>query len=79
MVKCVLCGRELKTLAALSGHMQLAHPSASTVDGHELEDRLSKVERELRFVHSLVETMLETQNQAINVAERLMELIKTRT
>ena len=44
MVKCDLCGKEFKDKAGLSGHMRLVHPAVKTVDGHEIENRLSALE-----------------------------------
>jgi len=50
MVKCDLCGKELKDKAGLAGHMRLVHPAIKTVDGHQLEERLLELEQELKRV-----------------------------
>lgn len=60
MVKCLLCGREFKNEAGLSGHIRMAHPSASTVDGHKLEARLGAVEVALK---SLTKWLNESENR----------------
>ncbi|MBA7553923.1 hypothetical protein ES705_46527 [subsurface metagenome] len=44
MVKCLLCGREFKNEAGLSGHMRMVHPTAIPVDGGKLETRLVAIE-----------------------------------
>ena len=48
MVKCDLCGKEFKDKAGLSGHTRLVHPGIKTVDGHEIENRLSALETTIK-------------------------------
>ncbi|MBA7545700.1 hypothetical protein ES705_38074 [subsurface metagenome] len=48
MVKCDLCGKEFKDKAGLSGHIRLVHPAVKTVDGHEIENRLSALETTIK-------------------------------
>ncbi|MBA7526881.1 hypothetical protein ES705_19052 [subsurface metagenome] len=44
MVKCLVCGKELKNEAGLAGHMQLLHPSARPVETDVLYERMSSLE-----------------------------------
>ena len=59
MHKCLICGREFKNMAGLTGHMRMIHPSAATVDGHELKARLEAVEAQLHAVEDTTRMLSE--------------------
>ncbi len=57
MVKCLLCDKECKDKRGLSGHMQLAHPGATRVDGQEIAERLETLDNS---VVALADLLVDT-------------------
>jgi len=58
MVKCLICEKEFKNGAGLSGHTRFSHPSAVAVDGHKVEQRLDMVEENIKSLSDMISRLL---------------------
>jgi len=59
MVKCLLCGRDFKNDSGLTAHVRMSHPTASIIDGQEIEARMATIEHDIKFLRELI---VETVN-----------------
>jgi len=75
MVKCLLCGVELKNEAGLSGHMRMVHPTAISVDGHEVEARLEAVEKRLGLTVEALTAMRQHLSALHETQDAIVKLL----
>lgn len=59
MVKCLLCGKEFKNEAGLSGHIRMVHPDAIPVASSDLDRRLEAVELRIDNLMGLMEKVVD--------------------
>lgn len=88
MHKCLICGREFKNDAGLTGHVRMIHPSAVPVDGKVLKARLEAVEESVLSLRRIVQEIMpalqsmtatihgivkaQSENQTITLASNLL-------
>lgn len=58
MVKCLLCGKEFKNEAGLSGHIRMVHPDAVPIASNDLNRRLEAVELGVNNLYGLMEKVV---------------------
>lgn len=78
MVKCLLCRKEFKNDAGLSGHMRFSHPSAVNVDGHKVEVRLEAMEADVHelsaWMHKIHQAYMAMHENAMATSDLVHSL-----